>query len=86
MTDKEKTDHDLINKMVTELMAVPKGDATQGDVIIAFCKATALVARMIGEMRGGDDEAEDTLEDMIELIESYFDTQTVIITEEYYEH
>lgn len=82
MTGK-KHDDDRINKMVTELMAVPKGDATQGDVIIAFCKATALLARMIGEMRGGDDAAEDTLTDMLNLIERYFDTQTVIITEDY---
>ena len=83
MTD-EVNNNDLINQMVTELMAVPKGDASQGDVIIAFCKATALLARMVGEMRGGD--GEDVLEDMLELIEGYFDTQTVIITEEYYEH
>lgn len=83
MTD-EVNNHDLINQMVTELMAVPKGEASQGDVIIAFCKATALLARMVGEMRGGD--GEDVLEDMLELIEGYFDTQTVIITEEYYEH
>ena len=83
MTD-EVNNRDLINQMVTELMAVPKGDASQGDVIIAFCKATALLARMVGEMRGGD--GEDVLEDMLELIEGYFDTQTVIITEEYYEH
>lgn len=82
MTD-EVNNQKLINQMVTELMAVPKGDATQGDVIIAFCKATALLARMIGEMRGGDDAAEDTLTDMLNLIERYFDTQTVIITEDY---
>ena len=80
MTD-EVNNQKLINQMVTELMAVPKGDATQGDVIIAFCKATALLARMVGEMRGGD--GEDVLEDMLDLIEGYFDTQTVIITEEY---
>ena len=83
MTD-EVNNNDLINQMVTELMAVPKGDASQGDVIIAFCKATALLARMVGDMPGGD--GEDVLEDMLELIEGYFDTQTVIITEEYYEH
>jgi len=83
MTD-EVNDQKLINQMVTELMAVPKGDASQGDVIIAFCKATALLARMIGEMRGGD--GEDVLEDMLELIKGYFETQTVIITEEYYKH
>lgn len=83
MTD-EVNNHDLINQMVTELMAVPKGEASQGDVIIAFCKATALLARMVGEMRGED--GEEVLDDMIDLIEGYFDTQTVIITEEYYEH
>ena len=83
MTD-EVNNNDLINQMVTELMAVPKGDASQGDVIIAFCKAAALLARMVGEMRGGD--GEDVLDDMLELIEGYFETQTVIITEEYYEH
>lgn len=83
MTD-EVNNQKLINQMVTELMAVPKGDATQGDVIIAFCKATALVARMIGEMRGC--EGDEVLDDMLDLIESYYDTQTVIITEEYYEH
>lgn len=83
MTDKVN-DQKLINQMVTELMAVPKGDATQGDVIIAFCKATALVARMIGEMRDG--EGDEVLDDMLDLIESYYDTQTVIITEDYYEH
>lgn len=82
MTD-DVNNQKLINQMVTELMAVPKGDATQGEVIIAFCKAAALVARMIGEMRGDDDEV---LDDMIDLIESYYDTQTVVITEEYYEH
>lgn len=83
MTD-EMNNQKLINQMVTELMAVPKGDATQGDVIIAFAKAAALLARMIGDMRGG--EGDEVLEDMIDLIESYYDTQTVIITEEYYEH
>ena len=83
MTD-EVNNQKLINQMVTELMAVPKGDATQGDVIIAFCKAIAIVAHMIGDMRGG--EGDEVLEDMIDLIESYYDTQTVIITEEYYEH
>lgn len=82
MTD-EVNNQKLINQMVTELMAVPKGDATQGEVIIAFCKTTALVARMIGDMRGDGDEV---LDDMIDLIESYYDTQTVITTEEYYEH
>lgn len=80
MTD-EEDNQKLINQMVTELMAVPKGDATQGDVIIAFAKAVALLARMVGEMRGGD--GEDVLEDMLELIEGYFETQTVIITEDY---
>lgn len=83
MTDKVNN-HKLINQMVTELMAVPKGDASQGDVIIAFAKAAALLARMVGEMRG--DDGEEVLDDMIELIESYFDTQTVVITGEYYEH
>lgn len=82
MTD-EVNNQKLINQMVTDLMAVPKGDATQGEVIIAFCKAVALVARMIGDMRGDDAEV---LGDMLDLIESYYDTQTVIITEEYYEH
>lgn len=83
MTDDVNNDK-LINKMVTELMAVPKGDASQGEVIIAFCKATALLARMVGEFRGEDGEA--VLDDMIDLIENYFETQTVIITEDYYEH
>jgi hypothetical protein len=83
MTD-EVNNQKLINQMVTELMAVPKGEASQGDVIIAFCKATALLARMVGEMRGED--GEEVLDDMIGLIEGYFDTQTVIVTEEYYEH
>lgn len=82
MTD-EVNNQKLVNQMVTELMAVPKGDATQGEVIIAFCKTVALVARMIGDMRGDGDEV---LDDMIDLIESYYDTQTVITTEEYYEH
>lgn len=77
----EVNDHDLINQMVTELMAVPKGDASQGDVIIAFAKATALLARMVGEMRG--DDGEDVLEDMLELIEGYFETQTVVVVEDY---
>ena len=77
----EVNDHDLINQMVTELMAVPKGDASQGDVIIAFAKATALLARMVGEMRG--DDGEDVLEDMLELIEGYFETQTVVVVEHY---
>lgn len=82
MTDKVNNQK-LINQMVTDLMAVPKGDATQGEVIIAFCKAVALVARMIGDMRG---DADEVLDDMLDLIESYYDTQTVIITEEYHEH
>lgn len=83
MTD-EVNNQKLINQMVTDLMAVPKGDATQGEVIIAFCKAVALVARMIGDMRGDADD--EVLGDMLDLIESYYNTQTVIITEEYYEH
>lgn len=83
MTD-EVDNQKLINQMVTELMAVPKGDATQGDVIIAFAKAVALLARMVGEMRGG--QGDETLDDILDLIEHYYDTQTVIITEEYYEH
>lgn len=83
MTD-EVNNQKLINQMVTELMAVPKGNATEGDVIIAFAKAVALTARMIGEMRGG--KGDEVLDDMLDLIESYYDTQTVIITEEYYEH
>ena len=80
----EVNNQKLINQMVTELMAVPKGDATQGDVIIAFAKAVALLARMVGEMRGG--QGDETLDDILDLIEHYYDTQTVIITEEYYEH
>jgi hypothetical protein len=84
MTD-EVNNQKLINQMVTELMAVPKGEASQGDVIIAFCKAVALLAHMIGEMRGGEG-GEEVLEDMFDLIEGYFESQTVIVTEEYYEH
>lgn len=80
MTDK-KHDDDRINQMVTELMAVPKGDATHGDVIIAFSKAVALLARMIGEMQ--KDDSDEVLDDILDLIEHYYDTQTVTITEDY---
>lgn len=80
MTGK-KHDDDRINKMVTELMAVPNGDATQGEVIIAFAKAVALLARMIGEMQ--KDDSDEVLDNIIDLIEGYYDTQTVLITEDH---
>lgn len=83
MTD-EVNNNKLINQMVTELMAVPSAEATQGEVIIAFSKAVALLAHMVGGFRGED--GNEVLDDMINLIENYFDTQTVVVTEDYYEH
>lgn len=81
-----KIDQERISKLVQELLAVPKGDHTEGEVIIAFSKAVALVANLIGQVPGGHYEPEEVLKDMLELIEDYFDTQQIVSVEEYYEH
>jgi hypothetical protein len=43
-SDNEAVNMDRVHQMVTQLMAVPPNDATQGEVIIAFGKAVALMA------------------------------------------
>lgn len=81
-----KIDQERITNLVQELLAVPKGDHTEGEVIIAFSKAVALVAHLIGQVPGGQYDADEVLKDMLELIEDYFDAQQVVVVEEHYEH
>ena len=79
-------DQEAINNMVIQLLAVPNGKSSEGEVIIAFAKAVAVVARMIGDRPGGHYDADEVLEDMFELIEDYFDQQDIVTVEEFYEH
>jgi CRISPR/Cas system CSM-associated protein Csm2 small subunit len=76
---------DRVHQMVTQLMAVPPNDATQGEVIIAFGKAVALMAYMIGHHSKGEYPADEVLDDVIDCIQHSYDNQTVIVSE-YHEH
>ena len=76
---------DRVHQMVTQLMAVPTSEATAGEVMLAFGKAVALMAYMIGHNSDGEYPADEVLEDMITYIEESYDIQTVVVGE-YNEH
>jgi hypothetical protein len=76
---------DRVHQMVTQLMAVPSGEATQGEVMLAFGKAVALMAYMIGHHSEGRYHPDEVLDDIINYIEESYDNQTVVIGE-YFEH
>ncbi len=79
--DNDNVDMNRVHKMVTQLMAVPPKDATQGEVILAFGKAVALMAYMIGHYSSGNYHSDDVLEDIINYIEESYSNQTVVIGE-----
>lgn len=83
--DNDNVNMDRVHQMVTQLMAVPPSEATQGEVILAFGKAVALMAYMIGHHSKGEYPADEVLDDIINYIEESYDNQTVIVGE-YHEH
>lgn len=83
--DNDNVDMNRVHQMVTQLMAVPPKDATQGEVILAFGKAVALMAYMIGHNSGGKYHPDEVLDDVLNYIEESYDNQTVVISE-YHEH
>jgi hypothetical protein len=85
MSDNDNANMDRVHQMVTQLMAVPTGEATAGEVMLAFGKAVALMSYMIGHNSDGDYDPDEVLEDMITYIEESYDTQTVVVGE-YHEH
>ena len=85
MSDNDNANMDRVHQMVTQLMAVPTSEATAGEVMLAFGKAVALMAYMIGHNSDGEYPADEVLEDMITYIEESYDIQTVVVGE-YNEH
>lgn len=84
-SDNEAVNMDRVHQMVTQLMAVPPTEATQGEVIIAFGKAVAFMAYMIGHHSKGEYPADEVLDDVLDCIEESYDNQTVVVAE-YNEH
>ena len=84
-SDNEAVNMDRVHQMVTQLMAVPPTEATQGEVIIAFGKAVALMAYMIGHHSKGEYPADEVLDDVIDCIQHSYDNQTVVVAD-YNEH
>jgi len=80
-SDNEAVNMDRVHQMVTQLMAVPPTEATEGEVMLAFGKAVALMAYMIGHHSKGEYPADEVLEDIITYIEESYDNQTVVIAE-----
>jgi hypothetical protein len=80
-SDNEAVNMDRVHQMVTQLMAVPTSEATEGEVILAFGKAVALMAYMIGHNSDGDYDPDEVLEDIITYIEESYDTQMVVVAE-----
>ena len=67
---------DGVMELVQKLMDAPNtGKYTEGEVLCAFAKATTIVIAMVGTAQG---DPEDTLNDVIKLIEANFD---VMVTE-----
>lgn len=73
----------LIDQMLTSLMEVPLSNATCEEVMIAFCKATAIIARIV-------EDTEDNsyiLEEVLDLIRDQYENIDMDITvEDHFEH
>ena len=79
----DENNQEHIEQMMLALMAVPMPKASCGEVIIAYCRATATIARMVDET---DSDGDSVLEDMVDLIREHYDTDMDITIEEYHEH
>ena len=81
----DNVDMNRVHQMVTQLLAVPTGEASTGEVILAFGKAVALMAYMIGHNSEGEYDPDEVLDDVINCIEESYDNQTIVVGE-YHEH